>query len=609
MHGRNFDVARPPMVEGRPAYPGSVHPHCRCRTGPPHRVTSSVRVPAVVGLAFEERLHPRDPHGRFRDVADAHILAWVEPGESPKVLGDRMATSVLNWPHPDDAPPHDVIAKNWAKNLEGKISDNEEAAATVNAAIEENARNDLYSRIVAQRAPDNVIVINTPERGSVSIVDTDGAAHRVAATTLIREDSVHLYREEQRRGLLKPISNTDIAASSAYGLDALLRHEYGHSIEDNLDPETKRRLREALPDPGTDLSTYAGSAPQELVPELFAITTEPGFDPSQWPESVQKARAILFEAIGLDPNTDHADPLGGEVTDAMQMSEKFPGSTSNRYVDYAVKDATAAIDKVHEIPDGLPDIPVTKPDEALAAGASGGIVRTRAALDEPIRIMLDPDNVDAGLHTAPMSMVHELGHYLDLTAFKDDFHPGGQDPAEVGMVNVTPDDFFASKWAESFKPLRVALEKSDAIQQTRDLLATAYQRGVTTAVTVAKYRLSVHEQFARAYFQWIATRSGDEKLMDAVRRMQDDGDLMAWADDDFTEIAAEFDNLFRQKGLLREEGPPVAPAPQEQDTLTPGEAFRMSAAELRAIDSPVARAELARRKAKREAKREAKRRR
>jgi hypothetical protein len=34
-HGQNFSPARPPIVEGRPALPGMVHPSCRCSPGPP----------------------------------------------------------------------------------------------------------------------------------------------------------------------------------------------------------------------------------------------------------------------------------------------------------------------------------------------------------------------------------------------------------------------------------------------------------------------------------------------------------------------------------------------------------------------------------------------
>jgi hypothetical protein len=36
MIGRNFTVADPPTVEGHKAYPGAVHPACRCRAGRKH---------------------------------------------------------------------------------------------------------------------------------------------------------------------------------------------------------------------------------------------------------------------------------------------------------------------------------------------------------------------------------------------------------------------------------------------------------------------------------------------------------------------------------------------------------------------------------------------
>lgn len=46
MNGNNFNVLVPPVVEGRPALPGAVHPACRCKAGAPHR--AGVREPASV---------------------------------------------------------------------------------------------------------------------------------------------------------------------------------------------------------------------------------------------------------------------------------------------------------------------------------------------------------------------------------------------------------------------------------------------------------------------------------------------------------------------------------------------------------------------------------
>jgi hypothetical protein len=46
MHSRNFNAAIPPIVEGKPAFPGAVHVHCRCKPGAPF--PAAVREPARV---------------------------------------------------------------------------------------------------------------------------------------------------------------------------------------------------------------------------------------------------------------------------------------------------------------------------------------------------------------------------------------------------------------------------------------------------------------------------------------------------------------------------------------------------------------------------------
>lgn len=48
-HGSNFSVLAPPVIEGRPAFPGMVHPFCRCLPGAPHR--AAVREPVAAGIA------------------------------------------------------------------------------------------------------------------------------------------------------------------------------------------------------------------------------------------------------------------------------------------------------------------------------------------------------------------------------------------------------------------------------------------------------------------------------------------------------------------------------------------------------------------------------
>jgi hypothetical protein len=45
-HGSNFSAINPPIVEGRPSFPGAVHPSCRCKAGAPH--LARVREPMAV---------------------------------------------------------------------------------------------------------------------------------------------------------------------------------------------------------------------------------------------------------------------------------------------------------------------------------------------------------------------------------------------------------------------------------------------------------------------------------------------------------------------------------------------------------------------------------
>lgn len=130
MHGHNFNVAAPPMVEGRPAYPGSVHPHCRCRSGAPHRATSSVRVPVAVGLAFSPD-EPRIPAGHEGAGRWIHLGEDVEQvisrfGPVEIHLGGKGGLQYLfKWHHPGrdnpDYPRLALVRANSPQSAEVKL--------------------------------------------------------------------------------------------------------------------------------------------------------------------------------------------------------------------------------------------------------------------------------------------------------------------------------------------------------------------------------------------------------------------------------------------------------------------------------------------------------
>lgn len=74
-HGRNFDPRQIPMI----GFPGAVHPHCRCRPGPPHRTDARVEeLPADITRAVTEAQQARQVVAASRVIRGGE---WVVSGD------------------------------------------------------------------------------------------------------------------------------------------------------------------------------------------------------------------------------------------------------------------------------------------------------------------------------------------------------------------------------------------------------------------------------------------------------------------------------------------------------------------------------------------------
>lgn len=138
--------------------------------------------------------------------------------------------------------------------------------------------------------------------------------------------------------------------------------------------------------------------------------------------------------------------------------------------------------------------------------------------------------------TLAFSFAHEFAHYLDDA---------------IGKFEV----YSSMDMDGPMHQVRVALEASQAIRALR-----AIERGEQTAsrpeYIEATRLLNETEQWARAYSQYIAQRSGNERLLgDIDVRMSDVESPLAglcqWADDDFMAIAASIDVMLQELGLSR----------------------------------------------------------
>lgn len=188
----------------------------------------------------------------------------------------------------------------------------------------------------------------------------------------------------------------------------------------------------------------------------------------------------------------------------------------------AIRTALAAIDGVHS--DGpLPTIFVER--ALLRDGMQGGY-----GADPPYRLV-----VGASAIFPAFAFVHEVGHVLD----------------HHGLGNGTA---FAADASSQLARWRTAVRSSRA-----HAIVNALSKSTTLPAEVtayAAYAIRDIELWARSYQQFIALRSRDAALLqalDAHRRRPPGGKLYIptyWDDDDFAPIAAAIEKLFRRLGWI-----------------------------------------------------------
>ena len=212
-------------------------------------------------------------------------------------------------------------------------------------------------------------------------------------------------------------------------------------------------------------------------------------------------------------------PMGTAVSNALATKSKGLKDTVARTL--------AAIDKVHG--DGvLPEIPV------LTTKASYfGVYRAWPNIAVDIKIRLSGDHKH-------VTLAHEIGHFIDHMAL------GRKLGQNYGSHGADPD----------MKAVMDALGKSSTMQHIK----ATVKAGITLdregkevrmgaeSLKYWRYLIQPHEQWARAYSQYIAQRSGDEVMMKELNQeLAKFGAPTQWPAEDFEPIAKEIDTLFQRK--------------------------------------------------------------
>lgn len=137
-------------------------------------------------------------------------------------------------------------------------------------------------------------------------------------------------------------------------------------------------------------------------------------------------------------------------------------------------------------------------------------------------------NVSSHDQSIAFTATHEVGHVLDWYALGNGKGFGSETNKAKGVMD--------------------AIKQSGAYQRVKDL-------GKAKAPTPAladhqEYLARDHEIFARAYSQYIATKSNDPLLLRQFRTDQREmyGEAMYWTDSEFQAISTAFDELFAKLG-------------------------------------------------------------
>jgi hypothetical protein len=229
----------------------------------------------------------------------------------------------------------------------------------------------------------------------------------------------------------------------------------------------------------------------------------------------------------------------------------------------AISASLDTINRVHsleELESKLVEIDINKIDDS---GITGGMVQTSGKKGENgiadisfntlqinVQSVKNRDDKNIGKKENELltqtHTIHEMGHTIDLLLFGDNKRYGTFVTRynDQGVYNNLINQ--AKEEVPDMSPLMNALRNSDAIKKIDEVGQRRWRQH-------ADYLLDPAEVFARAYTQYIVTKSGNEELKQTLlaKTSRDFGNGH-WDEKEFNaNILPEFDKLFRNRGLLR----------------------------------------------------------
>lgn len=214
---------------------------------------------------------------------------------------------------------------------------------------------------------------------------------------------------------------------------------------------------------------------------------------------------------------------GGTEPGGTKISSKIFRSASETRLEKISSDSVVqTIDSIH----GDGPLPTLQLNFKKTTGTANG------------QYSLTDGNIDIfKVGSTPMTLTHEIGHWIDHKGFK------GLIP-ETGSSGIRS----MASYSDLFADFRRVANQSRKIKEIYASQGIS-QRSID-------YFTSNHEMFARAYAQYIAKKSGDQKMLELLSMRQGTPTAGArypdqWDDDDFAPIGEEIEKIFTKVGWIK----------------------------------------------------------
>lgn len=242
------------------------------------------------------------------------------------------------------------------------------------------------------------------------------------------------------------------------------------------------------------------------------------YDPDVWREWEKWANDTEIPETGLTVAewVDGAETMPEGNRDLTMLHAGETAIVQDEQIKEIARDALMEIDNVHLVPAGAPHVPVVS---KAVDGRWGQFVWNKTTLD-PIRIELDPNGPWPRL-----TALHEYGHYMSLVGLGEPGQAAGR---------LVPQNILSGWW--------------DVVTSSKE-----FQSLSKTLPAHHRKWLNPEEMWARSYAQYIATKSGSERILADVEKVRSQSQYpdLQWTNSGFRPILKAIDAVIGREGLKR----------------------------------------------------------